>query len=262
MKFPLGKRRIVKKVKLLGKMMVLYCYLIAYCSGGWWDILLAHKAKSWARGTPSRLAGQRGALPREPHPKATSRALELGSKPKCIFWPWPWTTKLSADVTQSSSLLFGKGISFEHPKWSLKLKFTLLSCGNVSLPVLRLCCSPPRPQAAVDNQHCQVIMTLFFHKSPLSALILLPLANLVFFCAASFPSDHLLCLTWSVFICAKCSVSSHMLLKLIYFITFFLLPLSRHALFPAPGVKRFITGWSVVAPWWLSTSSCLIISSF
>ena len=36
----------VEKVKLQGKMTLLFCYLIAYCSQGRQDILLAHKEKA------------------------------------------------------------------------------------------------------------------------------------------------------------------------------------------------------------------------
>lgn len=78
-------------------------------------------------------------------------------------------------------------ISFEHPRWSLKLKFSLLLCGNAPLPAPWRCCSPPHPQVAADKQHCQVVMTLFFHRSPLSALITLPLATLMFFLCRLFP---------------------------------------------------------------------------
>lgn len=46
MKFPPGKRCVVEKVKLQGKMMLLFCYLTGYCSEGWWDVLLAHKEKA------------------------------------------------------------------------------------------------------------------------------------------------------------------------------------------------------------------------
>jgi len=87
-------------------------------------------------------------------------------------------------------------------------------------------------QSALSSYHDSLLLQI-----PLSALIKLPLDTLLYFCAMSFPSGHLLHLTWSVFICAKCSVSSHMLLRLISFIIFCLWPVFRHSLFPDPGVE-------------------------
>lgn len=145
-----------RKIKLKGKMMLLFCYLIAYYSEGQWHVLLAHKAKSWARGTPSPLAGWNGALP---HPKATSsRALELGPKPEHVVYLWAWTLKVSGDLAQRSSLLFEKGISFEHPRWPLKMKFyvaSLRKCSSANTVAELLSSSPAssRGQAALSSCH-------------------------------------------------------------------------------------------------------------
>lgn len=209
MKFPQGGRHMVEKVKTAEKIKLLFSYPIACLSEGWWDYWHTEQ-------------------------KVQPGAFLLSGTAKRCFSVWGHIQKPQAELLKLEKLYFLTSGSDTNTgcreilfalwdRFKLGASQGVTEAGDVigllsnTASAVAACCPPPsgRGQAALLSHHDSAFIILSFSVN--YTTFGLSDGSLCCF----FPSSHHL-----LFFCfhsAKCSVCSHMLFKLISFITFFLL---------------------------------------